>query len=68
VAESAATAFEEVRPYVEPKYQAYRQWEQEKALPEGETWSSAFAELAGTASSSATPAACARRSPAIASG
>ena len=46
VAESAATAFEEVRPYVEPKYQAYRQWEQEKALPEGETWSSAFAELA----------------------
>ena len=46
VAESAATAFEEVRPYLEPKYQAYRQWEQEKALPEGETWSSAFAELA----------------------
>jgi alkanesulfonate monooxygenase SsuD/methylene tetrahydromethanopterin reductase-like flavin-dependent oxidoreductase (luciferase family) len=46
VTESRAAAFAEARPILEPKYQAYQRWEQDKALPEGERWSPAFEELA----------------------
>jgi alkanesulfonate monooxygenase SsuD/methylene tetrahydromethanopterin reductase-like flavin-dependent oxidoreductase (luciferase family) len=46
VAPDAATAFREARPYLEAKYRAYRAWEQDKALPAGESWSDAFEELA----------------------
>lgn len=45
VAPDAATARGEARPFLEAKYQAYRSWEQDKALPTGETWSDAFEEL-----------------------
>jgi alkanesulfonate monooxygenase SsuD/methylene tetrahydromethanopterin reductase-like flavin-dependent oxidoreductase (luciferase family) len=46
VTESRDNAFAEARPILEPKYKAYQRWEQDKALPEGETWSDAFEELA----------------------
>jgi alkanesulfonate monooxygenase SsuD/methylene tetrahydromethanopterin reductase-like flavin-dependent oxidoreductase (luciferase family) len=46
VAESASAAFAEARPLLEGKYQAYRGWEQDKALPPGERWSPTFEELA----------------------
>jgi alkanesulfonate monooxygenase SsuD/methylene tetrahydromethanopterin reductase-like flavin-dependent oxidoreductase (luciferase family) len=46
VTDSQATAFAEAQPILEPKYKAYQSWEQDKALPKGETWSDAFAELA----------------------
>ncbi len=46
VTDSRAAAFAEARPILEPKYKAYQRWEQDKALPQGETWSDAFEELA----------------------
>jgi alkanesulfonate monooxygenase SsuD/methylene tetrahydromethanopterin reductase-like flavin-dependent oxidoreductase (luciferase family) len=46
VAPDAATARGEARPFLEAKYQAYRSWEQDKALPTGESWSDSFEELA----------------------
>lgn len=46
VAPDNATALREARPYLEGKYQAYRSWEQDKALPTGESWSDSFEELA----------------------
>lgn len=46
VAPDTVTAFREARPYLEAKYRAYRAWEQDKALPAGESWSDAFEELA----------------------
>ena len=46
VTDSRSGAFAEARPILEPKYKAYQRWEQDKALPEGETWSDAFEELA----------------------
>ncbi len=46
VAESATAAVAEARPFLEEKYQAYRGWEQDKALPPGERWSPSFEELA----------------------
>jgi alkanesulfonate monooxygenase SsuD/methylene tetrahydromethanopterin reductase-like flavin-dependent oxidoreductase (luciferase family) len=46
VAADAATALGEARPYLEAKYQAYRRWEQDRALPGDEQWSPAFEELA----------------------
>jgi alkanesulfonate monooxygenase SsuD/methylene tetrahydromethanopterin reductase-like flavin-dependent oxidoreductase (luciferase family) len=46
VAPSAAVAVAEGRPHLEAKYGAYRGWEQDKALPADDAWSSAFDELA----------------------
>jgi alkanesulfonate monooxygenase SsuD/methylene tetrahydromethanopterin reductase-like flavin-dependent oxidoreductase (luciferase family) len=46
VAGDDRTAMAAARPFLEPKYQAYRSWEQDKALPEGETFSLAFERLA----------------------
>jgi alkanesulfonate monooxygenase SsuD/methylene tetrahydromethanopterin reductase-like flavin-dependent oxidoreductase (luciferase family) len=46
VAPDAATAFAEAQPWLEPKYEAYRGWEQDKALPEGERFDLSFAALA----------------------
>jgi alkanesulfonate monooxygenase SsuD/methylene tetrahydromethanopterin reductase-like flavin-dependent oxidoreductase (luciferase family) len=39
-------ALAEARPYLEPKYAAYARWEQDKALPAGETFDLDFAALA----------------------
>ena len=46
VAPDDATALQEARPHLEGKYRAYRSWEQDKALPTGESWSDSFEELA----------------------
>jgi probable F420-dependent oxidoreductase len=46
VAPDAATALAEARPFLEGKYAAYRAWEQDKALPTGETFAEDFATLA----------------------
>lgn len=46
VATEASVALSEARPFLEPKYAAYRQWEQDKALPPGETFDLAFDGLA----------------------
>jgi alkanesulfonate monooxygenase SsuD/methylene tetrahydromethanopterin reductase-like flavin-dependent oxidoreductase (luciferase family) len=46
VAPNSDTALSEARPHLETKYRAYRSWEQDKALPTGESWSDAFEELA----------------------
>jgi len=46
LAPDAATAFAEAQPYLEPKYEAYRGWEQDKALPEGESFDLSFPALA----------------------
>jgi alkanesulfonate monooxygenase SsuD/methylene tetrahydromethanopterin reductase-like flavin-dependent oxidoreductase (luciferase family) len=46
VAPQAAAALAEARPYLEPKYTAYAQWEQDKALPTGETFALDFEALA----------------------
>ncbi len=46
VAESAATAVSEARPYLEAKYKAYQQWKQDEALPPGETFTLGFEDLA----------------------
>jgi len=46
VADDADAARAEGRRFLEGKYRAYRTWEQDKALPEGETFDDAFDELA----------------------
>jgi alkanesulfonate monooxygenase SsuD/methylene tetrahydromethanopterin reductase-like flavin-dependent oxidoreductase (luciferase family) len=46
VAPDAATAIGEARRFLGPKYEAYRQWEQDKALPAGESFASDFDALA----------------------
>ena len=46
VAPEAATAVSEGARFVGPKYQAYRRWEQDKALPAGESFDASFDQLA----------------------
>ena len=46
VASDSATAYAESRPYLESKYAAYASWGQDKALPEGESFSVPFDQLA----------------------
>jgi alkanesulfonate monooxygenase SsuD/methylene tetrahydromethanopterin reductase-like flavin-dependent oxidoreductase (luciferase family) len=46
VAPDRATAVAEARPFLGAKYEAYRQWEQDKALPPGDGFSSDFEALA----------------------
>ncbi|MBI4242008.1 MAG: LLM class flavin-dependent oxidoreductase [Candidatus Rokubacteria bacterium] len=46
VAPDAAGALAEARPLLEPKYRAYQRWEQDKALPAGESFALGFEELA----------------------
>ena len=46
VAESAAAAVAEARPFLEAKYKAYQQWKQDEALPPGETFELGFEDLA----------------------
>jgi alkanesulfonate monooxygenase SsuD/methylene tetrahydromethanopterin reductase-like flavin-dependent oxidoreductase (luciferase family) len=46
VAEDTATALADARPFLEAKYRAYRQWKQDEALPEGETFDLSFEDLA----------------------
>jgi len=45
VAADSATALAEGRRFLEGKYRAYRTWEQDKALPQGETFADSFDEL-----------------------
>jgi alkanesulfonate monooxygenase SsuD/methylene tetrahydromethanopterin reductase-like flavin-dependent oxidoreductase (luciferase family) len=46
VAPDSATAFTEAAAFIGPKYGAYRRWEQDKALPPGESFDASFDELA----------------------
>ncbi|MGH7344689.1 MAG: LLM class flavin-dependent oxidoreductase, partial [Candidatus Rokuibacteriota bacterium] len=46
VAPDAAAAFAEAAAYIGPKYSAYRRWEQDKALPPGESFDASFGQLA----------------------
>lgn len=46
VAPDTATALAEAAPFIGPKYAAYRRWEQDKALPAGESFDASFGELA----------------------
>jgi alkanesulfonate monooxygenase SsuD/methylene tetrahydromethanopterin reductase-like flavin-dependent oxidoreductase (luciferase family) len=46
VAPDAKTALTEARPFLEGKYAAYRAWEQDKALPTGESFTHEFDTLA----------------------
>jgi alkanesulfonate monooxygenase SsuD/methylene tetrahydromethanopterin reductase-like flavin-dependent oxidoreductase (luciferase family) len=46
VAPDTATAFAEAAAFIGPKYGAYRRWEQDKALPPGESFDASFGELA----------------------
>jgi len=46
VAPSASEAVAEARPFLEGKYAAYKQWEQDKALPAGESFDGGFETLA----------------------
>ncbi len=46
VAPDARSARAEAAPLLESKYRAYRRWEQDKALPPGETFDAGFDELA----------------------
>jgi alkanesulfonate monooxygenase SsuD/methylene tetrahydromethanopterin reductase-like flavin-dependent oxidoreductase (luciferase family) len=46
VAEDAKTALADARPYLEAKYKAYQKWNQDDALPPGETFDLAFEDLA----------------------
>lgn len=46
VAAATAVAVAAARPYLEAKYEAYRRWEQDKALPEGESFDDDFEALA----------------------
>jgi alkanesulfonate monooxygenase SsuD/methylene tetrahydromethanopterin reductase-like flavin-dependent oxidoreductase (luciferase family) len=46
VAERTATAVADAQPCLEAKYRAYQRWQQDKALPEGETFDLSFEELA----------------------
>ena len=45
VASDTRTALAEAQPYLEAKYVAYRAWEQDKALPSGESFAHDFATL-----------------------
>lgn len=45
IAPQRAQAFREVEPYISTKYDAYRQWGQQRALPRDDAWSAAFEEL-----------------------
>jgi len=46
VAPDAKTALAEAQPFLEGKYVAYRAWEQDKALPPGESFAHDFETLA----------------------
>ena len=46
VAPASSTAFAEAAPFLDAKYRAYRRWEQDKALPAGESFAGSFEELA----------------------
>ena len=46
VAAAHAAAIAQARPFLEPKYEAYRRWEQDKALPAGESFDLGFEALA----------------------
>ena len=46
VAPDTGTARAEAQPFLEAKYRAYRSWEQDRALPPGETFDPSFARLA----------------------
>ncbi len=46
VAPDSAAAFAEAAHFLEAKYRAYRRWEQDKALPTGESFDLGFEELA----------------------
>lgn len=46
VAPDRAAAFAEAQPFLEGKYRAYQRWEQDKALPPGESFALGFPELA----------------------
>ena len=46
VANDPATALADARPYLEAKYRAYQKWNQDDALPPGETFDLAFEDLA----------------------
>jgi alkanesulfonate monooxygenase SsuD/methylene tetrahydromethanopterin reductase-like flavin-dependent oxidoreductase (luciferase family) len=45
VAHSRAEAIRLAQPYLEKKYNAYREWGQDKVMPEGDDFDHAFAEL-----------------------
>ncbi len=46
VAPESSTAWAEAATFLETKYRAYRRWEQDKALPAGESFDLSFEELA----------------------
>jgi alkanesulfonate monooxygenase SsuD/methylene tetrahydromethanopterin reductase-like flavin-dependent oxidoreductase (luciferase family) len=46
VAPETSTAVTEAATFLGPKYQAYRRWEQDKALPAGKSFDGGFTELA----------------------
>src|SRR2546428_403133 len=46
VAPESSTALAEAAAFLDAKYRAYRRWEQDKALPAGESFDTSFAELA----------------------
>src|SRR5207247_695146 len=46
VAPDSSAAFAESAAFLDAKYRAYRRWEQDKALPAGETFAGSFEELA----------------------
>ncbi|MGH7416812.1 MAG: LLM class flavin-dependent oxidoreductase [Candidatus Rokuibacteriota bacterium] len=46
VAPETSTAVTEAATFLGPKYQAYQRWEQDKALPAGESFDASFTELA----------------------
>ena len=46
VAPDSSAAFAEAAPFLDAKYRAYRGWEQDKALPAGESFPGSFEELA----------------------
>ena len=46
VAADGQTALADARPFLEAKYRAYQRWQQDKALPEGETFDLDFEALA----------------------
>ena len=46
VAPDTASAFAEAARFLDAKYRAYRRWEQDKALPAGESFDLPFEELA----------------------
>ena len=46
VAPDTATALAEAPMFIGPKYTVYRRWEQDKALPAGESFDASFGELA----------------------